>query len=74
MRCNPPGEIHGGRVEGSKFTYRSKIHFRCNVGHRLIGRKTLVCQENGEWDGPVSTCERKLFKLSDMYLDAVDSI
>lgn len=57
MRCNPPGEIRGGRVEGSEFTYRSRIHFRCNIGHKLIGYEYLMCQENGEWNGAISSCE-----------------
>lgn len=63
MRCNPPGEIRGGRVEGGEFTYRSRIQFRCNVGHKLIGRESLVCQKNGEWDGPLSSCEPKMCPL-----------
>lgn len=74
MRCNPPGEIRGGRVEGSEFTYRSRIHFRCNVGHKLIGYESLMCQENGEWNGAISSCERKLLRLPVANLNAIDNM
>ncbi|GAB1606857.1 sushi, von Willebrand factor type A, EGF and pentraxin domain-containing protein 1-like [Argonauta hians] len=60
MHCSPPGEISGGRIEGNKFTYMSKIFFHCDVGHKLIGQKYRVCQEDGHWDGPMSSCQREM--------------
>uniref|UniRef100_A0A0L8I1P1 Sushi domain-containing protein n=1 Tax=Octopus bimaculoides TaxID=37653 RepID=A0A0L8I1P1_OCTBM len=60
MHCSPPGEISGGRIEGSKYTYMSKIFFHCDIGHKLIGQKFRVCQEDGNWDGPMSTCQREV--------------
>ena len=45
------GFIHGsGSLEGAQY------NFSCKQGYSLIGAKTVVCTDAGEWNGSLPTC------------------
>ncbi|GFS09511.1 sushi, von Willebrand factor type A, EGF and pentraxin domain-containing protein 1 [Elysia marginata] len=57
--CDDPGPIDNGRRdEGYRFTYSTKVEYRCNEGFAMTpGAKSYrVCQANGEWENDKPVC------------------
>jgi hypothetical protein len=55
-----PEPQHGEKIEETTTTYGGKVVFRCKKeGYELKGSAQRICQENGKWDGTMTTCERK---------------
>ncbi|KAM9148114.1 complement receptor type 1 isoform 19-T21 [Pangshura tecta] len=59
--CGHPGEPENGRVIITDIQFGSTVHFACEEGHRLIGKRYRRCEIYGTrvaWDGEVPICER----------------
>ena len=39
-------------------SYEDICSFTCNTGYKLTGSDTRTCQNDGNWNGTNSTCER----------------
>lgn len=55
-RCADPGIPAGARRSGSSFGIDDKLSYRCDEGLHLLGSKTRVCQESGQWTGTEPKC------------------
>ncbi|CAH1782308.1 unnamed protein product, partial [Owenia fusiformis] len=47
------------RAEGSDtepYYVGEVIRFVCNIGYPIVGKDSIKCLSNGQWDGPVPTC------------------
>ncbi|XP_037396855.1 sushi, von Willebrand factor type A, EGF and pentraxin domain-containing protein 1-like isoform X2 [Pygocentrus nattereri] len=54
--CDPPNVPNGKRIHGRPpFTYKSTIQFACNVGFKMVGSGSLVCERNG-WNSSPPNC------------------
>ncbi|XP_038821138.1 complement factor b, like isoform X1 [Salvelinus namaycush] len=58
-RCADPGIPAGARRSGSSFGIDDKLSYRCDDSLHLLGSKTRVCQENGQWTGTEPKCYYK---------------
>uniref|UniRef100_A0A4W5K1Q6 C3/C5 convertase n=1 Tax=Hucho hucho TaxID=62062 RepID=A0A4W5K1Q6_9TELE len=58
-RCADPGIPAGARRSGSSFGIDDKLTYRCDEGLHLLGSKTRVCQESGQWTGTEPKCYYK---------------
>ncbi|KAM9148115.1 complement receptor type 1 isoform 20-T22 [Pangshura tecta] len=59
--CGHPGEPENGRVIITDIQFGSTVHFACEEGHWLIGKRYRRCEIYGTrvaWDGEVPICER----------------
>ncbi|CAH1782309.1 unnamed protein product, partial [Owenia fusiformis] len=60
--CYPPQPYapeNGRRAEGSDtepYYVGEVIRFVCNIGYPIVGKDSIKCLSNGQWDGPVPTC------------------
>ena len=34
------------------------VRLSCNAGYRLVGSAVRICQSDGQWSGPPTTCQR----------------
>ncbi|XP_048337938.1 complement decay-accelerating factor-like [Sphaerodactylus townsendi] len=59
--CGDPGKPQNGRtVVATDLLYRSKVHFTCDDGHRLIGPPSAQCVMKGDtvkWDKEPPRCQ-----------------
>lgn len=58
MRCGPPPEISGGKVQGfkkSRYLPGETAKYECWNGFRMTGASTVSCQ-NGTWT-ELPTCK-----------------
>ncbi|XP_041707487.1 complement factor B [Coregonus clupeaformis] len=58
-RCADPGIPAGARRSGSSFGIDDELTYRCDDGLKLLGSKTRVCQESGQWTGTEPSCYYK---------------
>ena len=61
--CGDPGEPENGRknIRGSGTS--AVVTYRCDIGYRLQGDTSRVCQTSGSWSGTVPTCNSELLKI-----------
>nr|XP_028567204.1 sushi, von Willebrand factor type A, EGF and pentraxin domain-containing protein 1 [Podarcis muralis] len=57
VSCGVPVVPENGAVDGSNFTYGSKIIYRCNKGYSLVGNEESVCLASGTWNRSSVFCE-----------------
>ncbi|XP_077904066.1 sushi, von Willebrand factor type A, EGF and pentraxin domain-containing protein 1 isoform X2 [Ictidomys tridecemlineatus] len=57
LSCGAPAIPENGGIDGSLFTYGSKVIFRCNKGYTLAGEKELSCLASGSWSHSSPVCE-----------------
>ncbi|CAH3170926.1 unnamed protein product [Porites evermanni] len=55
--CGHPGSISNGELKSYVFTFKSKVHYHCNHGYKLVGDKFRQCQANEQWSGRQPKCE-----------------
>ncbi|XP_014773468.1 sushi, von Willebrand factor type A, EGF and pentraxin domain-containing protein 1 [Octopus bimaculoides] len=48
---------NGRKVSKTGHTVNSTITFSCEYGYELLGNKTLVCGEDGNWTGTFPSCQ-----------------
>ncbi|XP_020321310.2 complement factor B isoform X1 [Oncorhynchus kisutch] len=58
-RCADPGIPAGARRSGSSFGIDDILSYRCDDSLHLLGSKTRVCQESGQWTGTEPQCYYK---------------
>ena len=46
-------------------TFGSVVNHTCIEGYRLRGEFQRICLSNGEWSGPLPTCDRKSYQHVD---------
>ena len=51
-----PSSIPNGVRNGTGLVEGSHHYFTCNEGFSLVGRNTLLCNDEGKWNGSVPTC------------------
>lgn len=56
ITCPEPEVPENGYVVGYDFNVHSSLEFHCEPGHILIGRSSLTCTNQGDWDGEPPTC------------------
>ena len=61
-RCADPGIPAGARRSGSSFGIDDILSYRCDDSLHLLGSKTRVCQESGQWTGTEPKCYCKAQK------------
>ncbi|XP_070560106.1 complement factor B-like [Ptychodera flava] len=57
LNCMDLGTPKNGRKLGEDKNHRDSISFACNSGFRLIGSKTVTC-DNGTWSDESPTCAK----------------
>ncbi|KAK3796935.1 hypothetical protein RRG08_032239 [Elysia crispata] len=57
INCGAPGSIANGQVLGKDYSYGKQIKFRCKQGFELSGDPVLTCEEWGDWDFEIPTCQ-----------------
>ncbi|XP_042551824.1 sushi, von Willebrand factor type A, EGF and pentraxin domain-containing protein 1 [Dipodomys spectabilis] len=57
VSCGVPAAPENGGVDGSTFTYKSKVTYRCNKGYTLAGDKESSCLASGSWSHSPPACE-----------------
>lgn len=59
--CGEPASIQNGKYELSSNTtfLGSSSTYECDAGWKLIGRKRVICREDGKWSGTAS-CQGSL--------------
>jgi len=56
--CGQPMAPTNGTVSVSNGTqYGAEVYFDCDVGFRLDGNKSSVCQFTGQWEPKPLTCQ-----------------
>ena len=56
--CPSLSEPNNGMINCSGASYEDTCSFTCNTGYELTGSDTRTCQNDGSWNGTISTCER----------------
>ena len=59
ITCDDLPDPTNGQVELSGDTPGSTAQYTCNSGFVLIGDKTRMCQDDGDWSGEAPVCECK---------------
>ncbi|XP_072848120.2 sushi, von Willebrand factor type A, EGF and pentraxin domain-containing protein 1 isoform X1 [Pogona vitticeps] len=57
ISCGNPPIPENGSIDGSNFTYGSKVIYRCDKGYVLKGEEAAVCLSNGKWNYSSPVCE-----------------
>ena len=57
--CGDPGTPKNGYRKSNETTVGSKIEFACDTGYKLVGLDAIVCQQYGNWTGPIPECQCK---------------
>ncbi|XP_070287020.1 sushi, von Willebrand factor type A, EGF and pentraxin domain-containing protein 1 [Myotis yumanensis] len=57
VSCGAPAAPENGAIDGSAFTYGSKVVYRCNKGYTLEGDKESSCLASGSWSHSPPVCE-----------------
>nr|XP_056705184.1 sushi, von Willebrand factor type A, EGF and pentraxin domain-containing protein 1 [Euleptes europaea] len=57
VSCGIPAIPKNGDIDGSNFTYNSKVKYRCDKGYHLVGEEETVCLANGAWNHSSPICE-----------------
>uniref|UniRef100_A0A8B9KWB7 Complement factor H like 4 n=1 Tax=Astyanax mexicanus TaxID=7994 RepID=A0A8B9KWB7_ASTMX len=73
VSCLPPATEGNVIVDGfsdysSRFRYGHRVQFACDSpALKLVGLKEVTCQANGEWNGPLPTCEEITCMEEELY-------
>ena len=63
MDCgNLNDPANGSVTHNSGSTFGETATYSCNTGYNLVGNRTGVCQDTGEWSGSTPTCRGMLLK------------
>ncbi|KAK7079301.1 hypothetical protein SK128_011484 [Halocaridina rubra] len=54
--CSKPPPVEHGQVKVRASATSKEAVYKCDDGYVLVGKKTLLCDDTGEWDGSWSTC------------------
>ncbi|XP_029957250.1 complement factor B-like [Salarias fasciatus] len=57
--CADPGIPPGATRTGNLFDFQDTVKYHCKDNLILVGSKTRVCQENGQWTGKEPACYYK---------------
>lgn len=57
ISCGAPPVPENGGVDGSAFTYGSKVRYRCDKGYTLAGDEESACLASGSWSHSSPVCE-----------------
>ncbi|KAI8478628.1 CUB and sushi domain-containing protein 3 [Branchiostoma belcheri] len=61
VTCTNPGAPQFGSmvtsVIGNTFSVGAQVTFSCDPGYDLSDNSPITCQSNGQWSGPVPTCD-----------------
>uniref|UniRef100_A0A672GWK0 Complement factor b, like n=1 Tax=Salarias fasciatus TaxID=181472 RepID=A0A672GWK0_SALFA len=57
--CADPGIPPGATRTGNIFDFQDTVKYHCKDNLILVGSKTRVCQENGQWTGKEPACYYK---------------
>ncbi|XP_070794674.1 sushi, von Willebrand factor type A, EGF and pentraxin domain-containing protein 1 [Pituophis catenifer annectens] len=57
ISCGLPPHPKNGAIDGSRFTFGSKVTFRCEEGYVLVGKAEATCLANGRWNHSSPFCE-----------------
>ncbi|XP_078098387.1 C4b-binding protein alpha chain-like isoform X2 [Mustelus asterias] len=68
--CEAPKHIENGQITPSAPTYyyEDRVTVKCNRGFKPFDDKTSVCKANGNFEPPISTCQKEnpIAKLNQM--------
>ncbi|NXB06239.1 C4BPA protein, partial [Cnemophilus loriae] len=59
-KCQHPGDLQNGYIDGTDLTFGSKLTFSCKEGYRLRGNEEISCVIKNEgvgWSGNLPYCE-----------------
>ncbi|EGW02022.1 Sushi, von Willebrand factor type A, EGF and pentraxin domain-containing protein 1 [Cricetulus griseus] len=57
VSCGAPPAPENGGVDGSVFTYGSKVTYRCDKGYTLAGDEESTCLASGSWSHSSPVCQ-----------------
>ncbi|KAG8130469.1 hypothetical protein E2320_017145, partial [Naja naja] len=57
ISCGIPPHPKNSAIDGSRFTFGSKVMFRCEEGYVLMGEAEATCLANGRWNHSSPFCE-----------------
>ncbi|KAI8506610.1 Leucine-rich repeat-containing protein 15 [Branchiostoma belcheri] len=58
--CDSTTDIMNGRVNATDgYCSGNDIQFSCNPGYELVGRSDATCQEDGNWNPDIPTCQQE---------------
>ena len=61
--CGQPDAPSNSRVDTSAGTSLGDVaRYSCDEGYTLIGQNETTCQDDGQWNGSVPTCESEILK------------
>ena len=67
LRLAAFGRLSSANI-GYVYSFKEKVRYVCNEGHKLIGPHFRICQANGEWGDSEPTCEGKGDRKSNLFL------
>ena len=56
ISCGEPTVYDHAIQTGTQFTYQSELYFECELGYKLVGQSSMVCQEDGYWSRAAPQC------------------
>ncbi|KAM4706820.1 sushi, von Willebrand factor type A, EGF and pentraxin domain-containing protein 1 [Discoglossus pictus] len=56
ITCKTPTKVLHGYIDAINYTYMSVIHYKCDLGYKVLGSATRKCKENKQWDGNEPNC------------------
>lgn len=59
VTCPEPEVPPGGVITGYDYNVHSSIEYTCDRGYLLVGRSSLECTSQGEWDEDPPACQCK---------------
>ena len=57
-----PSHLHADNTETTAGTV---VTFTCDTGYMIVGDGQLTCQDSGDWDHNVPTCEEGMMRICD---------
>ncbi|XP_063695198.1 sushi, von Willebrand factor type A, EGF and pentraxin domain-containing protein 1-like isoform X2 [Bolinopsis microptera] len=58
IQCGEPDIPTNGSLIGEDSGFDALVTYQCDLGYKLIGTETSMCQSNGSWSGSVPICQR----------------
>ncbi|XP_074599760.1 CUB and Sushi multiple domains furrowed isoform X2 [Brevipalpus obovatus] len=55
--CGSPDKSENSTIVEHDFRVGREIHYRCPIGHMIMGNESRRCESNGFWSGSVPTCK-----------------
>ena len=55
--CPHPTSIINGTIYYTNTTYNATVTYTCDIGYRLIGNNTNICDDRGTWIGDIPKCQ-----------------